>query len=264
LRGQPIKRLAKLVLQPIAADRVYTVRSGVARGLKRKGGYGFLPGFLKPRTREEAFLAGLDLAGLTVYDIGGHEGAFTLFFARAVGPEGRVVVFEPNPHSAARLLHNVALNGFTNVELQPIALGSGPTTATLVVNPESSGRSRLERPEQAQTGAGSAERVEVEVDSLDGWISAKRLPQADFVKIDTEGFEHEVLIGARATLERVRPQLFIEIHGTGAKQKASNARAVVTFLTDVGYTITHVESERAVVPATSDVASAGHLYCVSQ
>jgi FkbM family methyltransferase len=263
LRGQPIKRLAKLVLQPIAADRVYTVRSGVAHGLKRKGGYGFLPGFLQRTTREEAFLASLDLGGLTVYDIGGHEGAFTLFFARAVGPEGRVIVFEPNPRSAARNLQNVALNGFTNVELHQLALGSSPTTATLVVNPESSGRSRLARSEQAQSEGDPAERVEVEVDSLDRWISAKRLPQADFVKIDTEGFERDVLIGARDTLERVRPQLFIEIHGTGAKQKAANARAVVTFLTDVGYTITHVESERAVVPATSDVASTGHLYCVS-
>jgi FkbM family methyltransferase len=263
LRGEPIKRLVKLVLQRIAADRVYTVRSGIARGLKRRGGYAFLPGLLMPRTREEAFLASLDLAGRTVYDIGGHEGVFTLFFARAVGPEGRVIAFEPNPRSAARLLENVALNGFANVELHRIALGRVPRTATLTVNPDSSGRSRLERPERGQIGASVAEQVEVEVDSLDRWVSAKGLPQADFVKIDTEGFEHEVLGGARATLEGIRPQLFIEIHGMGPEEKTANARAVVTFLTDIGYAITHVESERSVVPATSDVARVGHIYCVS-
>jgi FkbM family methyltransferase len=262
LRGQPIKRLAKLVLRPVAANRVHTVRSGVARGLKRKGGYAFLPAFLTPPTREERFLAGLDLRGLTVYDIGGHEGVFTLFFARAVGPRGRVIAFEPNPHSAARLLENIALNAFTNVELHRIALGRVPSTATLAVNPESTGRSRLEQPERGQVGASVAERVEVEVDSLDRWISAKGLPQADFVKIDTEGFEHEVLSGARGTLERVRPQLFIEIHGMNPEEKTKNARAVVTLLTDIGYAITHVESEQPVVPATSEIASVGHIHCV--
>lgn len=260
MREQPIKRLAKLALRPFATDRVYTVHSGVARGLKRKGGYGFLPDFLTRTTREQEFLAGLDLVGRTVYDIGGHEGVFTLFFARAVGPQGRVIAFEPNPRSAARLAENVALNGFTNVELHRLALGSEPTTAMLVVNPQSTGRSRLLDLENNHSEG--TDRIAVEVDSLDRWIDAKRLPRADFIKIDTEGFEHEVLTGARATLERGRPQLFIEIHGSGPEQKAANAHAVVTLLTEVGYAITHVESQRAVAPETSEVASVGHIYCV--
>jgi FkbM family methyltransferase len=259
LHGQPIKRFAKLALRPFA-DRVYTVRSGVARGLRRHGGYGFLPGLLRSATREDHFLTGLELRGRTVYDIGGHEGVFSLFFARAVGPEGRVVVFEPNPRSAARLVENVALNGFANVELHTIALGSRATTATLVVNPHSSGRSRLDPNDVGQSG--EEERFEVEVDSLDHWIEVKGLPQADFVKIDTEGFEHDVLSGARATLERVRPQLFIEIHGSGLEQKRANARAVVALLSDIGYEITHVESRQVITPANSQAASAGHLYCV--
>jgi FkbM family methyltransferase len=259
LHGQPIKRFAKFALRPFA-DRVYTVRSGIARGLKRHGGYGFLPGLLRPASREDRFLTGLELKGRTVYDIGGHEGVFALFFARAVGPEGRVIVFEPNPRSAARLLENVALNGFTNVELHTIALGKRATTATLVVNPHSSGRSRLDQNE-ARRGSHD-ERFDVEVDSLDHWVEVKGLPQADFVKIDTEGFEHEVLSGARATLERMRPQLFIEIHGRGPEQKRASARAVVALLSELGYQITHVESGQVITEANSEVASAGHLYCV--
>jgi FkbM family methyltransferase len=259
LHGQPIKRLAKLALRPFAG-RVYTVRSGVARGLKRRGGYGFLPELLMRPTQEQSFLTGLELRGRTVYDIGGHEGVFSLFFARAVGPEGRVIVFEPNPRSADRLLENVALNGLRNVELHTIALGSDATTATLVVNPQSSGRSRLNRGDAGP--GGERERFQVEVDSLDHWVELKGLPPADFVKIDTEGFEGEVLSGARATLERVRPQLFIEIHGSGSEQKRANARSVVALLSDIGYVITHVESQQAITPENSDVASVGHLYCV--
>ena len=85
-----MKRAVIATLQPFVADRVYVVRHGLAKGLKRRGGLGFVPQMGR-LSLEETFLEGLDLAGQTVYDIGGYEGVFTLFFARRVGPSGRVV-----------------------------------------------------------------------------------------------------------------------------------------------------------------------------
>src|SRR5688572_5752212 len=81
-------------LKGVTQHGVYTVRSGVAKGLKRRGGFGFIP---RDISREEAFLAAMDFRGKTVFDIGAYEGIYTLFFARAVGAKGRVVTFEPNP-----------------------------------------------------------------------------------------------------------------------------------------------------------------------
>src|ERR1700682_6385710 len=91
----------------------YTIRHGLATGMRRKGGLGFLPVALR-ETAEERFLSSLNLAGKTVYDIGGFEGVLTLFFARKANS---VITFEPNPRNYQRCADNVRLNALTNVRV---------------------------------------------------------------------------------------------------------------------------------------------------
>lgn len=55
-------------------------------------------------------------------DVGTNIGYYTLLFARQVGSSGRVIAFEPDPHSHDILLGNVAKNGYSNVELSRYAL----------------------------------------------------------------------------------------------------------------------------------------------
>ena len=90
-----LKEVIISVLRPLAKNHIYTSRSGLTKGLKQKGGLGFIP--KRPLTREEKFLLGLDINGQTIYDIGEHAGIFTMFFARSVGKKGKVITFEPNP-----------------------------------------------------------------------------------------------------------------------------------------------------------------------
>ena len=116
-----LKRAVISTLQPLVANHVYTVRHGLARGLRRRGGLGFVPQVGSP-SREEAFLEQLDFEGETVFDVGGYEGVFALFFARRIGSSGRLVTFEPNPQNYARIVENVKLNGFANVDVRPLAL----------------------------------------------------------------------------------------------------------------------------------------------
>src|SRR5689334_19893846 len=81
-------------------DLAYTARGGVAKGLKRKGGLGFMPGFLAEETAESAFLSRLDFSGMVVYDIGGFQGLMTLRFAKEAS---RVITFEANPLNMTRI-----------------------------------------------------------------------------------------------------------------------------------------------------------------
>src|SRR4051812_16352239 len=121
-----MKKFAVLTLNRMLRNHTYTVRHGLAKGLKRKGGLAFLPAALADtsgREAEERFLLGLELEGQTVYDVGGDQGIYTLFFARRVGAAGRVVTFEPNPESYRRIVDNVALNNFRNVEVRHVGLG---------------------------------------------------------------------------------------------------------------------------------------------
>ena len=69
----------------------YTVHHGLLKGMKRKGGLGWAPKMFSPgiETAEHRFWSGLDLSGMTVYDIGAFHGLLTLFFASRASEIGR-------------------------------------------------------------------------------------------------------------------------------------------------------------------------------
>src|SRR5205085_5346004 len=72
---------------------------------------------------ETALMKRLLRPGMTCWDIGANIGYYTCLFAAAVGPRGKVVAFEPASRTRERLIQNVALHGFANVEVLPYALG---------------------------------------------------------------------------------------------------------------------------------------------
>ena len=256
-----LKRAVISTLQPMVADRVYTVRNGLARGLRRRGGLGFVPAIGR-RSPEETFLESLRLERGTVFDVGGYEGIFTLFFARRVGASGRVFTFEPNPRNYARIVENVRLNGFTHVRVLRTALGSAPGRGALVFPSDETARGSLERHIADDIRREKhVDAVEVEVDTVDRQI-ANGLPEPDFVKLDVEGLERDVLEGMQGLVARRRPALYIEIHGSDEQRKLENVTDVASFLWHHGYQVRHIESGTR-LQTTADLPGAirGHLYC---
>lgn len=240
----------------------YTVRHGLLRGMKRKGGLGWIPDWLvkEEPTAESKFWESNPFHGATVYDIGAFHGMLTLWFARHAN---QVVSYEPMAPNRARLQENLALNGIQNVTVRDVALSGSVGTATMQFNPLMPGGSKVvveDKPGQA--GGQEPVGVNVRVTTLDKDIEERGLPAPTFVKIDVEGFELDVLRGATQTLARERPSLFIEIHGETLAGKQRNAAAVVQFLSEAGYgQIQHIESGTEVRPGHSDLAAQGHLYC---
>ncbi len=240
----------------------YTVRHGLLRGMKRKGGLGWLPGSLIKAevTAESKFWETAPLRGATIYDIGAFHGMLTLWFARHAH---QVVSYEPVAQNRARLLENISLNQIQNVTVRDVALGGGAGAAVMRVDPLMPGGSKVVVEENAPHDAGlQPAKGRVRVTTLDQDIEECGLPAPTFLKIDVEGFELDVLRGAAQTLARGRPALFIEIHGETLAGKQRNAAAVVQFLHEAGYgPIQHIESGTEVRPGNSDVAAQGHLYC---
>jgi FkbM family methyltransferase len=255
-----MRELIGKVLQPLLKNQVYTVRRGLAKGLKRKGGLGFIP--FARLTPEQDFLLTLDLSGQTIYDVGGYQGVFTLFFARACGASGKVFTFEPNPKSYETILANVRLNALGNVDVRKVALGSSTTDGVLAVEDANMGTASLQTDikEQILQRKGTS-AIPVAIDTMDHQVASHGLPGPSFVKIDVEGLEMDVLIGMKDTLERFKPQLFIEIHGADIPKKIANVTNVVNFLLDRSYSIRHVESGETVRYDNAAIAKVGHLYC---
>ena len=257
-----LKRAVIARLRPFMANRVYTVRRGLARGLSRRGGLGFLPQVGTPSS-EELFLETLNFAGKTVYDVGGFEGVLSLFFARRVGPTGRLITFEPNPENYATIVGNISLNGFSHVDIRPIALGAEPGSATLVFPTDEPAKGSLVGDIQAQIlREKHVDTVEVPIETIDRLVAAG-LPVPDFVKIDVEGLELDVLRGMANVIASHRPALYIEIHGADMAKKLENATAVIEYLWRAGYAMRHVESGLSMdTAARIPAASRGHLYCL--
>lgn len=257
-----LKKVIISVLRPLVKNHIYTSRSGLIKGLKKKGGLGFIP--KRPLTREEKFLLGLDINGQTIYDIGGYIGMFTIFFARSVGKNGKVLTFEPNPRNCTMIFEHLKLNNLNNVEVHQIALGKKREKATLAVRKSETGTGSLQEDIKASIlQEKGAETIQVEIDTLDNQITTNNLPKPDFVKIDVEGLEMDVLDGMRGIIKDYKPKLFIEIHGVDVQRKIENVQTVVDFLIAREYSIYHIESGETITSSNSNaqIAKEGHIFC---
>jgi FkbM family methyltransferase len=145
--------------------------------------------------------------GMTAVDVGANLGYFTLLMADLVGPSGRVLAFEPNPVLADCTRRSIEVNGFLPwTDLHAVGIGEAAGCARLSVRDDNPGGAHIEQ--VAGTGGGSG--IEIDVRRLDSFDAALN---ADFIKIDVEGFEPYVWRGMSAILDRNRPlTVFMEFN----------------------------------------------------
>ena len=164
--------------------------------------------------------------GDTVLDIGAHIGLYTLTAARAVGPTGRVVAFEPSTDNFALLEANVAANGYTNVELHRVACSDTTGTGRTTCCP---GR--------------TAETTSLRADGAGARVDTVRLHDLDVrpqaVKMDVQGAEPLVLAGAAQLLAADELIVFTEVSVDHLAQ--NGARAYVESLRAEGFTLLRID-----------------------
>lgn len=184
---------------PHLADSVLQTRAGVTVRLQPDSH--FLSPFLFGDYDAAAWriLRRLLGRGDVVVDAGANIGWYTALFARTVGPEGRVIGFEPLPRFAACARETIALNGVAvNAELHECGLGREP--GSFVVNTFvglPGGHASV-----SDLGRSDAEPHECQVTSLDRFVASQELDRVHLMKVDVEGYEREVFQGAAALLGR--------------------------------------------------------------
>jgi len=163
--------------------------------------------------------------GDIVVDIGAHVGTFTVEAAKKVGAQGLVVAIEPEPRNLRLLKHNVEHNMLTNVRIVPKAISnySGKGKLFLISNDEGHSLNRV-----------SNIHIEVEVDCLDNIVSYLGLNHVDFVKIDAEGAEYEILRGAQKTLSYPKIKLAIAAYHK-LPTKISESSIIESYLRSIGF-----------------------------
>ena len=139
--------------------------------------------------------------GSVMWDVGAHIGFLSAIAARAVGPNGHVVAFEPLPENVVRLRQTVEANELTNVTIREVAVSSSVGRSDFYLH-SSSSQGGLMRTD-------SAPRIDVPTTTLDAELRLWRPPA--LVKIDVEGSEGDVIAGAQRLFTDVRPLLIIEL-----------------------------------------------------
>jgi FkbM family methyltransferase len=187
------------------------IQQGVGRGLRFNTGKsiaGYLLGTAEPDM--QAALKTLVRPGMTVYDLGANVGFISMIAAHLVGPEGRVIAFEPLPANARQIKYNASLNNFSHVMVREEAMSDKDGEALF----QTTGFPTTGKLENGHFNKEKAGEVMVRVRSLDAVITEAKLPSPDLIKMDVEGAETLVLRGASQTLMSARPVLLIELHGT--------------------------------------------------
>lgn len=134
--------------------------------------------------------------GETVLDVGANTGYIAAVTASAVSPDGRVLAFEPSPRC---LPHLQELARVAPVTVFPIAIGSREGTGFLDHH-DSTVHSGLGTLRKSHRGSGEP----VKVTTLDAVLESESIEFVDLLKVDVEGFEPEVLEGARRLIAEKR------------------------------------------------------------
>ena len=136
--------------------------------------------------------------GYSAIDIGAHVGIWT---RRLANDFDEVIAFEPMPKHIECHKNNCV--GLENVTLNEIALSNKNNTQVMTTKDNNSGMSTLMTPKWKLP----ATIVIIETRTLDSY----NFPKMDFIKIDVEGWEEQVLKGGMDTILKYRPRMYIEI-----------------------------------------------------
>jgi FkbM family methyltransferase len=159
-----------------------------------------------------------------ICEVGSNIGASLLQIMK-VKPDARVAAFEPSNRFLPFLKRNLELAGIDHVEIFPSLVGRSKGTARLYNNASSASVGQ-ERPELKSRRKQSASMT-----TLDEMYCQR--PRVDFIKVDTDGFDLEVLRGAEKTLKRDAPVLYFELFP--ALLSTSTPAIDLAWLQSIGY-----------------------------
>lgn len=171
----------------------------------------------------------------TIFDVGAHSGHFCRIFSR-FAKNGKVYAFEPSCYALSILQRVKKLKRLNNVTIIPSGLGAKEQEITLNI-PVKRGRSMgfglSHLGKQDSTRQYLEEKIYLT--TLDKAVTELGLERLDFIKVDIEGYELNMLRGGVETIKKFRPVLFIEMIDHFLRRNGDSLASAWEFLHDLGY-----------------------------
>ena len=188
---------------------------------------------------ETEFLKNNLKVGQSVLNVGAHVGIFASLISKLVGPTGKVIAIEPSARNFKLLKVNLKRNGDRNWKIYNFAAGSSNFNGTLYVNQKNSGDHRLFDPSISAVGGtlkfqGFRRRMTalVKVVKLDDVLVEDLF---DFILIDAQGWDHDVILGMRNVLIKSMPIGLFEFVPGWLEARGISPEKTLDYYRELGY-----------------------------
>jgi len=178
---------------------------------------------------ETRWLEGHLNRGDVFLDIGAYvDGWYTLLASKLVGKKGKIYSFEPHPDFCKRLKRNIKINKLNNITVAQLAMSNKSGFSFLSDNRHLSSLAIDKKESHTST-------IKVKTMTVDAYVKRNNIEKIDVIKLDVEGFETEVLKGAKKTLKSMAPALLVEIDDRLLRNASSSRQELIKLLKNLGY-----------------------------
>ncbi|MDT5295721.1 MAG: hypothetical protein QOJ76_2601 [Acidobacteriota bacterium] len=215
--------------------------------------------FMEVERAESSFYLAYLREGMTVFDVGANVGELTLLFSKFVGVGGSVHAFEPGGEAFARLDAVCRASARRNVILNRLALSDREGSVGLHVydGAHLGWSSFAARPLESygiSVGAPSAE--DVAATTVDEYCRRNGVARIDLLKIDVEGAEYQVLLGARRMLRQKLVGCVVFEFGQTTFDMGNDPEDIEAYLKGLGYKLRNVVAGDPIFPGRASAQSA--------
>ena len=172
--------------------------------------------------------------GMVIVDIGAHLGLMSVISAQLVGKSGKVYSFEPTPKTFEVLKKVITMNHAEQI-IQPVNKAVAKENKTvdffLSADEGSNSNSLVSKNHRSRIP------VKINVTSLDLFVDKHKINNIDVIKIDAEGSEYDVLLGANKSITQFKPKIILAIHPPLIRNNNHNIADIYDFLVAHNYNI---------------------------
>lgn len=258
------RKISKLIIPKLTSDKEIKTIYGYTIEVSPKWGDDvYNLGFYEAGTLKMIDLI-LKNSDKTFLDIGANIGLMSLHAAYSLNGKGKVIAFEPVQFFYDKLNSNLGLNNFKNVQTIKKAVGSIATKIPIYLDGGCPSVISTFRDEK-----GATEMVEIE--PLDDIVKNENITNIEFIKIDVEGFEFDVLKGAKQTIINHKPVLCIE-YIKKISDENFNSKILLDYLNELNpeyqyfqfVDTSRVEGKLKEVFTENDINDEDNLFCISK
>ncbi len=177
---------------------------------------------------------------MTAIDIGSHIGLMSVIMSKLIGNNGRCYSFEPTKATFKILKKTINLNNCLNIIAYEKAISDFTgKTCFFIANLEAHNANSLVNNHRNI----NEHSVEVQVITIDEFVTQNNIPRIDFIKINAEGAENSILKGGLRTIERFHPYIVLSLHPQAINNFNSSLSDTWNFIIENNYKVTYKSEE---------------------